>query len=199
MSNVPDDLRRLAPAGLYVGLRIGFVAPQREINLLPQPWLARYAQCGFQGVDPALRWAMTRSGVRRWSDLAIEDGRGVFKEAAGYGLRYGAVASACCMETGLRSVLLAARFDRDYAEAELDQLLAQLEALQVVERRDVRLTEAELEVLRRTKAGERLKMISHELGVTEGAIKQRLKNARLKLGAQTSTQATAMANEMGLL
>ncbi len=199
MSLLPDDLRRLAPAGLYVGLRIGFVSPQREINHLPQPWLARYAQCGYQGQDPALLWAMTRSGVRRWSDLPIEDERGIFKDAAGFGLRFGAVASVRCEGTGQRSILLAARFDHDYSEAELRRLHAHIEALQVVDHREVRLTDAELEVLRRTKAGERLKVISHELGVTEGAIKQRLKNARLKLGAQTSTQATAMANEMGLI
>lgn len=199
MNDLPDDLRRLAPAGLYVGLRIGFVSPQREINLLPQPWLARYAQCGFQGEDPAVRWAMTCSGVRRWSELPIDDTRGVFREAAGYGLRYGAVASTACTETGLRSVLLAARFDHDYSEAELRDLLAHLETMLLVEQRDVRLTAAELEVLRRAKAGERLKVISHELGVTQGAIKQRLKNARTKLGATTMTQATAMAYEMGLI
>ena len=199
MSNLPDDLRRLAPAGLYVGLRFGFVSPQREFNLMPQPWLAHYAQAGHQGHDPALLWGLSRTGVRRWTDLPIDDERGVFKDAADFGLRFGAVASARCEDTGQRSILLAARFDQDYSEAELHRLHAHIEALQVVDHREVRLTDAELEVLRRTKAGERLKVISHELGVTEGAIKQRLKNARLKLGAQTSTQATAMANEMGLI
>lgn len=199
MNDLPDELRRLAPAGLYVGLRIGFFSPQREVNLLPQPWLDRYARAGFQGHDPAIRWAMSRTGVRRWADLPLDDTQGVFKEASVYGLRFGAVAAAVCEETGQRSLLIAARFDRDYVEAELRRIFTHLEALQMREHRKVGLTEAEVEVLRRIKAGERLKMISHALGVTEGAIKQRLKNARLRLGAATATQATTMANEMGLL
>lgn len=199
MFDLPDDLRRLAPAGLYVGIRFGFVSPQRELNLMPQPWLDRYAREGFQGHDPAIRWAQTGLGVRRWSDLPIDDKRGVLKEAAGFGLRFGAVAATVCEETGQRSILLAARFDRAYTDAQLVRISDHLEVLQAVEHRQVSLTAAELEVLRRIRDGERLKMISHALGVTEGAIKQRLKNARLKLGASTSTQATTMASEMGLL
>ena len=35
------------------------------------------------------------------------------------------------------------------------------------------------------KDGKRLKQIAHELGVSEGAVKQRLKNAKTKLGAAT--------------
>lgn len=61
------------------------------------------------------------------------------------------------------------------------------------------LTEAELEALRMVKAGLRLKQISHDLGVTEGAIKQRLKNAKTKLGAKTGAQAATLASDFGLI
>ena len=47
--------------------------------------------------------------------------------------------------------------------------------------------------------GLRVKQIAYELGVSEGAVKQRLKNAKLKLGAQTGAQAAAMASEFGLI
>lgn len=49
------------------------------------------------------------------------------------------------------------------------------------------------------KDGKRLKQIAHELGVSEGAVKQRLKNAKLKLGAATGAQAAARAAGFGLI
>jgi LuxR family transcriptional regulator len=47
--------------------------------------------------------------------------------------------------------------------------------------------------------GKRLKEIAFDLGVTEGAVKQRLKNAKIKLGAKTGTQAAALASQYGLI
>jgi LuxR family transcriptional regulator len=61
------------------------------------------------------------------------------------------------------------------------------------------LTRAELEALRMVKDGLLVKEIAGILGVTEGAVKQRLKNAKLKLGAKTSTQAATMASDFGLV
>jgi LuxR family transcriptional regulator len=49
------------------------------------------------------------------------------------------------------------------------------------------------------KDGKRLKEIAFDLGVTEGAVKQRLKNAKTKLGAKTGTQAAALASQYGLI
>ena len=40
------------------------------------------------------------------------------------------------------------------------------------------ITDAELEALRMVKDGMRLKQIAHSLGVSEGAVKQRLRNAK---------------------
>jgi len=61
------------------------------------------------------------------------------------------------------------------------------------------LTAAELEALAMVKDGQRLKQIAYNLGVTEGAVKQRLKNAKIKLGANTSTQAATMARQFKLI
>jgi LuxR family transcriptional regulator len=49
------------------------------------------------------------------------------------------------------------------------------------------------------KNGQRIKQIAHELQVSEGAIKQRLKNAKLKLDAKTGPQAAALAAQFGLI
>ena len=61
------------------------------------------------------------------------------------------------------------------------------------------LTPRELEVFSGLIGGERSKEIAFDLGVTEGAVKQRLKNAKVKLGAHTSTQAATMARQFKLI
>ena len=61
------------------------------------------------------------------------------------------------------------------------------------------LTEAELEALRMARGGMLLKEIAHQLGVSEGAIKQRLKSAKVKLDARNSTHAIAKATQFGLI
>ena len=61
------------------------------------------------------------------------------------------------------------------------------------------LTRAELEALRMVKDGQKLKEIGTALGITEGAVKQRLKNARLKLGARNGSHAVSLATAAGLI
>ena len=61
------------------------------------------------------------------------------------------------------------------------------------------ITDAEIEAMRLVKSGHRLKQIAYQLGVTEGAVKQRLKNARLKLNAKTGAEAISRAAAFGLI
>ncbi len=61
------------------------------------------------------------------------------------------------------------------------------------------LTRAELEALGMVKNGLLMKEIADLLGVSEGAVKQRLKNAKTKLKAKTSTHAATMATTFGLI
>jgi len=61
------------------------------------------------------------------------------------------------------------------------------------------LTQAELEALMLVKDGLRLKEIAYQLGVSEGAIKQRLNGAKKKLDARTNTQAASKAVEFRLI
>ena len=49
------------------------------------------------------------------------------------------------------------------------------------------------------KSGLLVKEIAAKLQVTEGAVKQRLKNARVKLGAKTGSQAVSIADGYGLI
>ena len=133
-------------------------------------------------------------------DLAAEDGQGVLELAKCHGLNFGAV--VCCIdpdEGGERSFGFFFRSDREYTTAELEQLHAGLLETHRAYARPKNLTEAELETLGLVKNGLLMKEIASALGVSESAVKQRLRNARLKLNAKTGSQAAARATMLGMI
>ena len=196
----PEQVKALAPSGHYIALRIGFAFPMQEVNGLPQAWVDHYTAQRFMLDDPVIRWMYTNTGAARWSEIELTDQRQIFRQAWAFGLRYGVV--VCCFDgntEGLRSFGSFARGDREFEADEIAQFSAYVARLHVEMAPPSTLTQAELEALRMVKSGLRLKQIAHNLGVTEGAVKQRLKNAKLKLGAKTGTQAATMASKFGLI
>ncbi|WP_370161327.1 helix-turn-helix transcriptional regulator [Limimaricola soesokkakensis] len=191
-------LQALAPAGYYVGLRILFAFPAAEVNELPASWVDLYARERFFLADPALRWSLNHTGTIRWHDLSQNDPAEMTRLSAAYGMRYGAVA-AFREPSGLRSYGLFYRNDRDYSEAELEQLARFIAHRHRGVTSNLQLTQAEIAVLKAIRQGTRLKQIAYDFGVSEGAIKQRLRNARLKLDAATGAQAAIKASEAGLI
>ena len=195
-----DDVARVAPAGHYIALRIGFAFPMEEINAFPDDWVDHYTRKRLMLFDPAIRWAYANTGLARWSDLRRDDPQGVLAMASSFGLRFGLTVSVFDDNPeGQRSFASFGRPDREFDELEGRLLLAYLTRrhLEMVPPRN--LTNAELEALAMVKDGKRLKQIAFDLGVTEGAVKQRLKNAKLKLQAKTSTQAATMARQFKLI
>lgn len=197
---VDKELQTLAPAGHHIALRIGFAFPMVEENHWPSLWVEHYTAHRYVLRDPVMRWAYTHSGAIRWSDIDEPDPDHVMSQARVFGLHYGAVV-AChdCSAAGLRSFASFARKDRQFDEDELALLLGHLQALHHEKAPPENLTRAELEALAMLGEGLRQKQIAYMLGVTEGAIKQRLRNAKRKLDAQTGTQAVTMAREYGLV
>lgn len=189
-----------APAGYYIALRIGFAFPAQEHNALPARWVDRYTARGFMLYDPVIRWLYENTGTARWSEVGNDDPRGVMAEAREFGLNYGV--AICCLDDdkdGQRSFGSFARSDREFDDDEIRILSVRLEQLHRARRPPTNLTMAELEALRMVKNGLLLKQIAAKLGVSDGAVKQRLKNARLKLNAKTGTQAASMATAFGLI
>jgi len=196
----PEAMQDLAPVGYYLALRVGFAFPMEEINALPSDWVEYYTRERFMLFDPVIRWFYQSAGAVRWSEISISDPRGILEQARGYGLRFGvAIAIYDDNTSGLRSFGSFLRGDREYTDDEIQRLRLHVEHLHQDREPPTNLTNAELEALRMVKNGLRLKQIAHELGVTEGAVKQRLKNAKTKLGAATGTQAATMARGYGLI
>jgi LuxR family transcriptional regulator len=197
------DLGLLAPAGHYLALRVGFAFPMEEVQALPPAWVEIYTQQGYMLADPIVRWGYESEGPRaavRWSAIAAEDPRGVLETARSFGLRFGvAVAVRDEDAAGLRSFARFARSDREFEDEEMALLLDYVWARHLALCPPRNITPAEIEALRLIKDGLRLKQIAYQLGVTEGAVKQRLKSARVKLDAKTGAEAISRASSFGLI
>jgi len=190
----------LAPAGYYIALRVGFAFPLAETNALPAAWVDLYTSNGYMLNDPVMQWLYTNVGSVRWHDIDLPDPRGILARAADYGLRYGAAIS--CASTGMegqRSFGSFARSDREFTDEEIAILAQKIRRLHDAMAPPTNLTEAELEALRMVRDGLLLKEVAGRLGVSENAIKQRLKNAKQKLSAKTISQAVSTAVSYALI
>lgn len=191
---------RLAPAGYYIAIRVSFAFPMVEQNRLPELWVREYTVSGLGVYDPAMIWAHQNQGHVRMCDLAEKDVQGVLELAKYHGLNFGA--AVCCndfAQGGDRSFGFFFRSDRDYDTDELDLLYRGLLSMHRAHTRPSNLTDAEIETLGLVKNGLLMKEIASALGVSESAIKQRLRNARLKLNAKTGSQAAARATMLGMI
>lgn len=196
----PAEIEQLAPSGYYIALRIGFAFPMEEVNALPREWIEHYTNQRFMLFDPIVRWAYSQTGTCRWSAITVEDPKRIIAQAKTFGMRYGVIVSILDAEADAqRSFGSFARADREFTDLEIKLLMAFLQRRHRETAPPTNLTRAELEALGMVKDGKRLKEIAHKLSVSEGAVKQRLKNAKLKLGAKTGTQAAALASQYGLI
>ncbi len=194
------DVRAIAGSGFYLALRVSYAFPVEEVNELPKAWVDQYTRSGFLMADPVIRWVHGSEGFCRWSELPISDPRQVLVAAREHGLEFGAAVSHVGPEgDGLRSFGCFARSDREFTDEEMQLLLSHVRARHDAMAPPRNITAAEIEALRLIKEGQRLKQIAHQLGVTEGAVKQRLKNARLKLSAKTGAEAISRATAFGLI
>lgn len=195
-----EDISEIAPAGFYIALRVGFAFPVEEVNNLPPAWVQHYTQNRLMLFDPVIRWVHANIGACRWSEFDDEDPRGVMKQAKTFGLRYGvAIAVFDGNDSGQRSFGSFARSDREYTDLEVKLLQVYVTRRHAEMAPPTNLTTAEIQALGMVKNGKRLKEIAFDLGVSEGAVKQRLKSAKAKLEAKTSTQAAAIAAQHGII
>jgi LuxR family transcriptional regulator, quorum-sensing system regulator SdiA len=189
-----ESILRISPSGYYLALRVGFTFPEEELNRLPDPWVEHYTRHGLVVHDPLMKWVYAHQGAARWSDIDMPDPQAVRVAALAHGLAFGAVASATtAAERGKRSYGLFFRADRDFHEDELRTLQNLLETLHSGSKLQRKLTANEVEALKMIASGLRLQQIATELGISESAVKARLNNAKVKLGARTASQAASLA------
>jgi aldose 1-epimerase/LuxR family transcriptional regulator len=191
----------LAPAGHYAALRLGFFSPEEELNTFDPSWIDHYTVNGLALYDPLMRWIYSDNGSSRWSDIATPDPMNVLAAYANFGMPYGAVVCVTADEERPRRTFgYFARADREYSFAELQELEETLRAIHYDEGDDEpALTRAQTDALRLLSRGMRLKEIAFALGISESAVKARLKSAMARVDARTPVQAASIAAQRGLL
>ncbi len=121
------DLDRMSPAGFAIALHIRFTTPTYMFQTYAKRWLDHYTGTGLIMHDPVVRWGMQNAGYARWSELEAMDFGRVMEQAKDFGLMNGA--AIAIVEGGSRSVAGLARADREYSDAELDEMEGRLSDL----------------------------------------------------------------------
>jgi LuxR family transcriptional regulator len=130
LAQVNDILRRLrqgSPAGFAIGLHIEFTTPRYFFQAYSKDWFDTYTTRGYVMNDPIVHWGFTNEGVRRWSELGIDDPLGVLSGAAELGMNFG-LAGAVNQKSS-RSIAGFARSDREFTDLEAAAILRDLKAL----------------------------------------------------------------------
>ena len=191
------QLALMAPAGYFVGLHIRFTAPLFTFQTYPQDWLDHYTEKGYVLRDPMVAWGFSTTGSIRWSDKALPDPFQVFKEAALYGLKFGA--TVACGPVKSRSIASFARSDREFEDPEIAAFASILQRLHDVTVPPEELTKAQIEALRCIAGGDRFTAAAAKLGISESALKARITSARVRLMARTTAEAIQRAKDYRLL
>lgn len=194
------ELRKLdafAEAGYFLGLHIRFTSPVMSFTTYNQAWADHYTNNGYVLRDPMTAWGFCTTGSTRWSNKKIPDPFGIFKEAARFGLRYGATIS--CGPIRSRTIASLARADREFTDAEIEEIELLVRRLHDMTEPPQRLTKAQIEALRCIAEGDRHAAAAAKLGISESAFKARLTSARDRLMARTTAEAIQRAKDYGLL
>lgn len=192
-----QNLARLATSGYFIGLHIRFTSPLFTFQTYDQRWIDHYTENGYVLRDPMTAWGFSRTGWIRWSDPALLDPFGLFKEAARYGLQYGATVS--CGPIKSRTIASFARLDREFRDDEIAKIEKTVQRLHDLSEPPEALTEAQIEALRMIAGGDRFAAAAEKLGISESALKARITTARNRLMARTTAEAIQRAKDNRLI
>lgn len=188
---------RLATAGYFIGLNIRFTSPILTFHSFDRRWIDHYTENGYVLRDPVMAWALSRTGVIRWSDPALSDPFGLFGEAARFGLNYGATVSVGPIRS--RTIASFARQDREFDDHEIAELQRSVERMHELSEPTETLTGAQIEALRCIAGGDRFAAAAKKLGISESALKARISSARERLMARTTAEAIQRAKDSRLI
>lgn len=181
-----DDVKKIATAGFSLLLNGTFFGTEHFECTYPVKWQLIYQKRLYITYDPILKFASrANGGDSRWSELDMLGSKAFMKSARAYGLVYGAV-FARRVASGV-SLLSTARTDRELEDREIETLsdIATSFFAEIGERSP--LTPKHIEVIQCLANGLNVEQAAHQLGLTESAVKTRLKKARDLTGVPTNT------------
>ena len=191
------QLTLLAPAGYSIGLHIRFTAPLFMFQTYDQAWLDHYTENGYVLRDPMVAWGFSQTGHIRWSDRSLPDPFSLFKEAAKYGLLFGA--TVACGPIKSRTIASFSRSDREFSDDEIPAIEAIVLRMHDMTEPPEELTKAQIDALRCIAGGDRIAAAAAKLGISESALKARITSARIRLMARTTAEAIQRAKDYRLM
>ena len=160
-------------------------------------WIERYTEFGHMLTDPVVAWGFSQTGSSRWSALGLPDPHDIMGQAAEFGLRYGV--AVACGPLSSRTIGGFARGDREFTDAEILQIAETVQILHRDSTPPESLTAAQRHALRLVASGCRHAEAAALLGISESALKARLRSARERMFARTTAEAIQRAREYKLL
>ena len=148
LQEMKERIDRIADAGFYLALRVGFSFPEEELNALPSNWVEFYTANGLVVHDPALKWVYGNTGATRTCDIALPDPQQILGRARVFGLQHGAVVSVVTpSDRGRRSYGLFYRSREAFSDADLTSLQDMVRTLHAGNVSEPGLTAAEVEAV----------------------------------------------------
>ncbi len=147
--------------------------------------------------DPIVAWGFSETGTIRWSEIQVPDPFNIMRQAAEYGMSFGATISIG--ELTSRTIGSVARNDREFTDAEISEVKRAVKRLHILVEPPDALTNAQKEALQLVGDGLRHSEAAKRLGISESALKARLTTARSKLLARTTAEALQRAKQYNLL
>ena len=190
-------LSGLAPRGYALGLHIRFSSASINVQTYDAKWIHIYTEKGYMLCDPLVSWGFGNEGSIRWSELDYPDPHKILEQAAGFGLKYGIAVSHG--PTSSRSIGGFAREDREFTDKEIAAIAGIFGRLHEESTPPKSLTDAQSMALRLVANGSRHAEAAALLGISESALKARLRSARERLFARTTAEAIQRAQEYNLL
>lgn len=197
LTELYEELNKLAPEGYAVGLHIRFATPLVYFSRYPAEWVEYYNANSYYLRDPLVFWGIGTTGTRRWSEIPLPDPFGLLKKAAAHGMNFGAVSSYGPITS--RSMAGICRSEREFTDEEMELLADITTRLHISAKPPSELTKAQIEALECIANGDRHTAAAAKLGISESAFKARLTSARVRLEARTTSEALRKAREYRLL
>lgn len=190
-------LSDLAPKGYALGLHIRFASAHLLLQTYDPRWTQIYSEHGYMLADPMVFWGFGNDGAIRWSDIDLPDPHDIFGQARAFGLKYGVAVSLG--PTSSRTIGGFAREDREFEDREIAKIQEIVAQLHAASEPPEQLTAAQRMALRLIAKGNRHAEAAAMLGISESALKARLRAARERLFVRTTAEAIQRAQEYKLL
>jgi len=191
------QLSDLAPKGYALALHIRFAAAHVMIQTYDPRWTEIYTERGYMLADPMVFWGFGNDGAIRWSQIELPDPHDILGQARSFGLQYGV--AIALGPTASRTIGGFARDDREFTDEEIAEIQAIVQELHTASTPPEQLTPAQRMALRLVARGNRNAEAAALLGISESALKARLRAAREALFVRTTAEAIQRAQEYKLL